>query len=345
MSRLVERFDEASSTDDDDEEDEDEDESQLNNDARREKTNAIETFDDLPSDDSVSLSDSSDGEDDGEDDDEEDEEDQNDDDFMKGNEEVKGISLEEKLKRKDKEAVFHLKQRRDRRTAALEKAKEQLRQHKMLSDSTKSDKTSKSEVSKRSKHAPTEMSSKRKDFFKRGAPILNSAGIGVELGAHRYKPRDPRMCTMSGHLQEDHFEHHYAFLDDLRKKEIEVLQRRIDARKLAGRKGQKLRKKLGLTGDDATAIDEDQDKLRTLKQQITEIEKYRLDRSVKRGVKRKIKEEIETGKRGISFVKRSELKRLELEAKYEALSKQGNLEKILARKRKKNKTKDAVRMA
>jgi hypothetical protein len=68
---------------------------------------------------------------------------------------------------------------------------------------------------KRSKHAPTEMSSKRRDYFSRGKPDLNSSGIGVSIGANRYKPRDPRMVSLSGHLDADMFEKRYDFLDEV----------------------------------------------------------------------------------------------------------------------------------
>jgi hypothetical protein len=68
---------------------------------------------------------------------------------------------------------------------------------------------------KKSKHAPTEMSSKRRDFFSRGKPDLNSSGIGVSIGANKYKPRDPRMVSLSGHLDTDLFEKRYSFLHEV----------------------------------------------------------------------------------------------------------------------------------
>jgi hypothetical protein len=38
---------------------------------------------------------------------------------------------------------------------------------------------------KKSKHAPTEMTLSRQDYFARGRPDLNSLGIGVMIGAIR----------------------------------------------------------------------------------------------------------------------------------------------------------------
>lgn len=130
----------------------------------------------------------------------------------------------------------------------------------------------------KSKHAPTEMSSKRRDHFARlKRSDLNSSGIGISIGANKYKPRDPRMVSLSGHLDADTFEKRYAFLDDVsfqlyffrfntkfspnvsqilahtkfvskvQEKEIEKLKYRIKAWKTTGKKGQRERKKLGLT--------------------------------------------------------------------------------------------------
>ena len=190
---------------------------------------------------------------------------------------AKGLSLSEKLERKNQDGiVYTLKQRRDRRIAAIAKAKACLKQNKKgNAASTRSAEQQHQHNSpavgidrnaKKSKHAPTEVSSKRKDYFNRGAPQeLNSAGIGIEIGAHRYKPRDPPMSSMSGRLQEDHFEHHYGFLQDLRQQEIDAAQRRIKARGVQGKKGQRLRQKLGLTTENAPSLEDDQQKLLTLK--------------------------------------------------------------------------------
>ena len=81
---------------------------------------------------------------------------------------------------------------------------------------TNSDDSSVEEQAKRkkSKHAPTVMSSKRRDFYSRKAD-LNSSGIGISIGANKYKPRDPRMISLSGHLDNDLFEKRYGFLDEV----------------------------------------------------------------------------------------------------------------------------------
>jgi ribosomal RNA-processing protein 36 len=340
-------LEEASSSDDDDDE-ESENESEV------EESPIIRSLDELPSDDSVSLA-SDDSEDsDSDNDDENDDEGEDDDDdaplaaFMNLTEPtIKGFSLSEKLNRKTRDGVDSLKQRRERRAAALAKAKELLNKETTALPSAASsneDKQQQQQQRKKSKNAPTELSSKRKDYFNRGAPQLNSAGIGVEIGAHRYKPRDPRMSSMSGRLQEDHFEYHYGFLQDLRNEEIATLQRRVKARTVPGKKGQKLRHKLGLTAANAPSLEEDKQQLQMLKQQMALYQKNQVDRAAKRSVKRKIREEVESGERGAYFIRRAEKKKLELEARYEELSKKGTLAKVLANKRKKNKSKSAALM-
>ena len=99
---------------------------------------------------------------------------------------------------------------------------------------------------KKSKHAPTEVSSRRRDYFARGRPDLNSSGIGVTIGANRYRARDPRTVSLSGHLDADAFAGRYGFLDEMQEGEIETLKRRVSAWKTSGKKGQKERKRLGI---------------------------------------------------------------------------------------------------
>ena len=67
-------------------------------------------------------------------------------------------------------------------------------------------------------HAPKEVSSKRSDYFRRGAPLLANNGIASEAtgGANRYKPRDPRMESFNGHFDQGAFDHNYAFLEEVR---------------------------------------------------------------------------------------------------------------------------------
>jgi len=190
---------------------------------------------------------------------------------------------------------------------------------------------------KKSKHAPTEMSSKRRDFFARGRPDLNSSGIGVSVGANKYKPRDPRMVSLSGHLDDDVFEKRYGFLDEVQEAEIDKLKKRINAWKTTGKKGQKARKKLGLT-QGSNAFESDQEELTRLLQERAERKKASLVRAAKRSVKQKIRADVASGK-GVYYPKRSELRKMELEAKFEEIRKRGGdeaVDKAIAKRRKKN---------
>jgi len=201
---------------------------------------------------------------------------------------------------------------------------------------------------KKSKHAPTEMSSKRRDYFSRGRPDLNSSGIGISIGANKYKARDPRMTSLSGHLDENIFDKRYSFLEEVQEKEIKQLKLRINAWKQSGKKGQRLRKKLGINstnGDESLEVD--QEELTNLLQQRAERKRSQVVRSAKKIVKQKIQEDVASGKRGAYYPKRSELKRMEAEAKYMEIRKRGGeeaVDKAIAKRRKKNMSKVAKSM-
>ncbi|KAL7433351.1 hypothetical protein ACHAXH_005526 [Discostella pseudostelligera] len=201
---------------------------------------------------------------------------------------------------------------------------------------------------KKSKHAPTEMSSKRQDYFSRGRPDLNSSGIGVSIGANKYKARDPRMISLSGHLDADAFERRYGFLDEIQEKEIELLKSRVKAWKTSGKKGQKARRKLGLTSSgNATSLEADQEELTRLLQERAERQRANVVRAAKRTVKSKLRSEVASGKRGAYYPKRSELKKMEAEAKFDEIRKRGGNEAVdaaIAKRRKKNVAKEARSM-
>mmetsp|Transcript_28494 Transcript_28494/g.43083 ORF Transcript_28494/g.43083 Transcript_28494/m.43083 type:complete len:327 (-) Transcript_28494:139-1119(-) len=295
-------------------------EDESNSDSDINEPTIVNSIDDLPSEDSVSLEDESESGDNC----------SSDEGFFEDNiSKEEEVPLEDRLKSRRSEGIASdvLKNQRARKAAALQKAKERLKA------------SSKQQISK-SKHAPTEIPSTRKAYFQRGAPLLNNSGVGVTL--KRYKSRDPRMSSMSGRLNEDHFEYHYQFLEDMREEEISALQKRIKARSVNGRKGQRLRKKLGLSAANAPSLEQDQTELKRLKAEQVSWERNKLERNAKRTVKRKIREQVESGEKGAYFLKRKELKKLKLEAKYEELKKKdGAIDKALTKRRKKNKTKDS----
>lgn len=204
---------------------------------------------------------------------------------------------------------------------------------------------------KKNKNKPTEVSSKRADFFGRGARRLNESGLGVDIGAHRYKPMDPRASNLSGHFDEDRFENNYEFLEEMRNKEIGQVRKRIAAHKATGNKGNRMRRKQQITqadGSHSSTLEDDVARLKGLTETRANLERRKVDRAAKQSVKRKIREDVESGKSGAYFLKRKEKKRLELGARFEEIRKRGGekaVEKVLAKKRQKNKSRDASTFA
>jgi ribosomal RNA-processing protein 36 len=200
---------------------------------------------------------------------------------------------------------------------------------------------------KKSKHAPTEMSSKRQDYFARGRPDLNSSGIGVSIGANRYRSRDPRTESLSGHLDVDAFDKRYEFLITMQETEIDILKQRVNAWKTSGKKGQKIRRKLGMNNSMGSSLEHDQEELTRLLQERAERTRANIVRTAKRSVKDKLKANVATGKHGAYYPKRSELRKMETEAKFEELRKRGGesaVDAVIAKRRKKNLAKEAKSM-
>ena len=199
---------------------------------------------------------------------------------------------------------------------------------------------------KKSKHAPTEMSSGRRDYFARGRPDLNSSGIGVTIGANRYRARDPRTVSLSGRLDADAFAGRYGFLDEMQEGEIETLKRRVSAWKTSGKRGQKDRKRLGITTGGGS-LEADQEELTRLLQERAERKRADVVRAARRAVKERLKKDVATGKHGAYYPKRSELRKMEAEAKFEEIRKRGGdeaVDKAIAKRRKKNVAKEARSM-
>ncbi|OEU16896.1 hypothetical protein FRACYDRAFT_239491 [Fragilariopsis cylindrus CCMP1102] len=289
------------------------------------------------------------------------------------------LPLHERLRRQDND-FSRIRKSRERKAQALEVASERLAKFKqaqkkkynkkrktMVGDDDDDDietqqsnnsktkntttNTTTSKKKKKSKHKPTEVSSKRADFFGRGAPRLNESGVGVDIGAHRYKPQDPRASNLSGHFDEDNFQHNYAFLEEMRNKEIGQVRKRISAHKATGNKGNRLRRKLQINPGDGTqtsTLEDDEIRLKFLTETRADLDRRKIEREAKRSVSQKIRSDVESGKSGVYHLKRKERYRLELEAKLEVIQKRGGdraVEKILEKKRQKNKTRDAARFA
>ncbi|KAL7512769.1 hypothetical protein ACHAXN_009829 [Cyclotella atomus] len=303
-------------------------------DVEEHQSKPLDNFDDLPTDDSESDSESSDAD-----------SEQNSEESSDGVEDVPlcervaSRALQGRRYQTDNQDEHNGKQQRaQRKSRAIELASQRLRDAKSAKISKKDDGEEAEEHTKRkkSKHAPTEMSSKRRDFYSRKTD-LNSSGIGVSIGANKYKPRDPRMISLSGRLDEDLFEKRYSFLNEVQEKEIQRLKQRVTAWKTTGKKGSRLRKKLGMT--QGGCLEDDQEELKRLTQERAERNRSQMAKAAKRSVKKKIREEVATGKRGAYYPKRIELRKMELEAKFEEIRKRGGdeaVDKAIAKRRKKN---------
>jgi len=317
---------EAASSSEDDSSDDEEEEEEM-----EVRYNNIKSLDDLPSDDSASLVSN----------DEDVDDDQENTAFGSHlHNDEQEVTVAERVEKQRQVGIDKSLRsaKQGRKSAAVAAAKAAIKKRRVEEDQHPS--------SKKSKHAPTEASSTRSAFYSRGAPLLNSSGIGVEIGAHKYKPRDPRMSSMTGHLDEQHFAHNYEFIQEMRAAEIEKLKQRISVRKATGKKGQKARKRIGLTNEDTT-IEDDKAELLRLSQEMKEWERSQVVREAKQSVNRKLRQEVESGQRGAYHVRRKDRKKLELEAKFDVLRKKGGdkaVDKVLEKKRKKNKSKDTSLM-
>ncbi|KAK9905044.1 hypothetical protein WJX75_008538 [Coccomyxa subellipsoidea] len=161
------------------------------------------------------------------------------------------------------------------------------------------------------KNRPMEMSSKR--------PVPRLREV---VQAAKKERRDPRFDSLSGALQQDRFRKQYAFLyDEQLPAEKEELKSTLQKTKGAD-------KKLEL-----------QAQLTRVQQQIQEERSKRRKEAWEAEHKRKEREAVKGGK-GVFFQKRSEKKRQELIRRYEELKATGRLEKVMAKRQKKNAAKD-----
>ena len=197
---------------------------------------------------------------------------------------------------------------------------------------------------KKSRHAPSSVSSLRSAYYERGAPNLNSSGVGVTIGAHRYKPKDPRSISLisgsgtnvgvggGGNNNNNGGGGRYEFLDELRNDEIDRLQKNVVAWKTTGKKGRRLRKQMGKRStttknnnntendyEEGEGISAESDgyTLEKLLRERAEDKRGRANRRAKITVNKQMKEDITSGKRGAYHLKRRERKFMEKEARLE----------------------------
>ncbi|KAH7477114.1 hypothetical protein PRIC1_001132 [Phytophthora ramorum] len=132
---------------------------------------------------------------------------------------------------------------------------------------------------------------------------------------------DPRFEAQSGRLNEDLFAKSYAFVDEYKQRELQELKSQFQKTK-GGDKKDELKHEIALR-----------------QQEMTEKKKQDKIRSALTKRKREEREAVATGK-GAFYLKRKDKKKLELHAKFQDLQDTGRLSKFMAKKRKKNASKD-----
>ena len=146
---------------------------------------------------------------------------------------------------------------------------------------------------------------------------------------------------LSGKFNTEHFETSYAFLQERETSEIENLKKRIEARLATGARGRRLRKRYNNNDEDfySKSLEDDEEELKYMQRNKALREKNQLRRTAKQKVKRQTHEDIVNGKRKSGYhLKRSEKKRLQLEAEFDELKKKGGtvaVNRELAKRRKK----------
>lgn len=160
-------------------------------------------------------------------------------------------------------------------------------------------------VSKRnSKKGPREISSRR------AVPLGRDRCLGI--GASFKKAVDPRFEEHCGKLHDEHIERNFAFVDGLREKEVAELQNAV-------------RKK---------PFDEDaRAQLHSAEAQQARRKAELRKKSIVAEVRRKEKAAVKEGKTPY-FMKKSELRELELEAKFNELKQKGGIKKYIEKRRK-----------
>ncbi|KAI9921450.1 hypothetical protein PsorP6_002557 [Peronosclerospora sorghi] len=167
-----------------------------------------------------------------------------------------------------------------------------------------------SQVRRTNKNQPLELSSKR---------AVGRFRQVVEVKKRR--ALDPRFEPHSGRLNEDLFKKSYAFLDEYKQQELQELKQQHKKTKSLARKDE-LKREIALK-----------------QQEITEKQKREKIQNALTKRKREERAAVASGK-GAFYLKRKDKKKLELQAKFQDLQETGRLSKFMARKRKKNASKD-----
>ncbi|KAM4772438.1 ribosomal RNA processing protein 36 homolog [Rhinophrynus dorsalis] len=164
------------------------------------------------------------------------------------------------------------------------------------------------------KKRPLELSSKRP------VPFLRKV-----VQARKEMRRDPRFDDLSGEYKPEVFEKTYRFINDVKKKEKELVQKKL--RKV---RDPQMKEKL-------------EQLLKRMDHQEECIVKKQKQRDQQLEFKRQQRVMAQQGKKPF-YMKKGDLRKLELADKYQELKKRGKLEHFLSKKRKRNSYKDRRRL-
>ncbi|XP_062427353.1 ribosomal RNA processing protein 36 homolog isoform X2 [Rhea pennata] len=165
-----------------------------------------------------------------------------------------------------------------------------------------------------SKKGPLEMSAKKPvPFLRQVVPVKKKV------------QRDPRFDDLSGEYNPEIFLKTYSFLDSIKKREKEMIQKQL-------KKCQNEEQKEKL-----------QQLLKRMTQQEEEQKKKQKWRERELSLKRQQRELAQQGKKPF-YLKKSEKRKLELAEKYAELRRSGKLESFLNKRRKRNAIKDKRRL-
>ena len=167
------------------------------------------------------------------------------------------------------------------------------------------------------KNRPTEMSSKRQVSRFRQV-VEDSDGMN-----YAGKTRDPRFDSMSGTLNIGHWNTAYSFLKQHKEDEINELKKKI---KKCKKNDVYLKEKLTK-------------QMSKLKNELVTKEKFDKRKELEKKIRKRERDQIASGKKPY-FMKKSMLREEELKEKYKELEEQGQLNKYMSKRRKKNSSKD-----
>lgn len=158
----------------------------------------------------------------------------------------------------------------------------------------------------------------------------------------------PCVGKLSGKFNDDLFKKSYNFLPQQRQDEIGRLKQQLKTAKEAGTKRKGTKRGGAKHKSRPAPVSEEQQyewqqELGRLQQEHAEDHKLEAKKVAKRTRRKQEEAAVAAGKKPY-YLKRSELKKLEMKERFQQLQNDGKLKKVLQKKRKKNRSKEATKM-